>query len=75
MSQPLLFQLRGSSPEWRKLRIDQEDYLCRSASEAADRQRVVVRLSARGEDRKAALTWADGRIDYGLAQQPQRATD
>jgi alpha-mannosidase len=63
MSQPLVASAPGQrSPVGLKLRIDQEDVLVQECKPSADGSGWIVRLfGAAGEDRKAGLTWADGR--------------
>jgi alpha-mannosidase len=63
MSQPLVASAQGQrSRMGLKLRIDQEDVLVQECKRSADGSAWIVQLfGASGEDRKAGLTWADGR--------------
>ncbi len=63
MSQPLVASAQGQRYRTGlKLRIDQEDVLVQECKRSADGSAWIVRLfGASGEDRKASLTWADGR--------------
>jgi alpha-mannosidase len=63
LSQPLVVSGQGQrSLTGLKLRIDQEDVLVQECKRSADASAWIVRLfGAAGEDRKAGLTWADGR--------------
>jgi alpha-mannosidase len=63
MSQPLVASAQGQrSRMGLRLRIDQEDVLVQECKQSADGSAWIVRLfGAAGEDRKAGLTWTDGR--------------
>jgi hypothetical protein len=63
MSQPLVVSSPGQRSQMGlQLRIDQEDVLVQECKRSADGNAWIVRLfGAAGEDRKASLTWADGR--------------
>ena len=63
MSQPLIASAPGQrSRMGLKLRIDQEDVLVQECKPSADGSAWIVRLfGAAGEERKAGLTWSDGR--------------
>ncbi len=63
MSQPLVASAQGQRPQMGlKLRIDQEDVLVQECKRSADGSAWIIRLfGAGGEDRKAGLTWTDGR--------------
>jgi alpha-mannosidase len=63
MSQPLVASAHGQrSRMGLKLRIDQEDVLVQECKRSADGSAWIVQLfGASGQDRKAGLTWADGR--------------
>ena len=63
MSQPLVVSSQGQrSPMGLKLRVDREDVLVQECKRSTDGNAWIVRLfGASGEDRKARLTWEDGR--------------
>jgi alpha-mannosidase len=63
MSQPLVASASGQrSRTGLKLRIDQEDVLVQGCKRSADGSAWIVQLfGAAGEERKAGLTWTDGR--------------
>src|SRR5258707_15253456 len=63
MSQPLVATAHGQrSRMGLKLQIDQEDVLVQECKRSADGSAWIVQLfGASGQDRKAGLTWADGR--------------
>jgi hypothetical protein len=63
-----------------KLRIDQEDVLVQECKRSTDGSAWIVQLfGAAGEDRKAGLTWADGRSikvwRSNLSEQPLERID
>jgi len=62
-SQPLVASASGQrSRTGLKLRIDQEDVLVQGCKRSADGSAWIVQLfGAAGEERKAGLTWTDGR--------------
>ena len=62
-SQPLVVSAQGQRSRMRlNLRIDQEDVLVQECKRTADGDAWIVRLfGAAGEDRKADLSWMDGR--------------
>ncbi|WP_263353797.1 glycoside hydrolase family 38 N-terminal domain-containing protein [Acidicapsa acidisoli] len=63
MSQPLIASAQGQrSRTSLKLRIDQEDVLLQECKPSRDGSAWIVRLfGAAGENRRANLTWTDGR--------------
>jgi alpha-mannosidase len=63
ISQPLVASAPGQrSRVGLKLRIDQEDILVQECKRSADGSAWIVRLfGAAGENRKAGLTWTDGK--------------
>src|SRR5258707_6224413 len=63
MSQPLVVSAQGQrSRMGLKLRIDQADVLVQECKRSADGSAWIVRLfGAAGENRKAGLTWTDGK--------------
>jgi alpha-mannosidase len=63
MSQPLVASAAGRRPGMGlKLRIDQQDVLVQECKPRADGRAWIVQLfGAAGEERKAGLTWTDGR--------------
>jgi len=63
ISQPLVASAPGQrSRVGLKLRIDQEDVLVQECKRSADGSAWIVRLfGAAGENRKAGLTWTDGK--------------
>jgi alpha-mannosidase len=63
LSQPLVASAHGQRSQMGlKLRIDKEDVLVQECKRSTDGNAWIVRLfGAAGEDRKARLTWADGR--------------
>jgi alpha-mannosidase len=63
LSQPLVASAQGQrSRMGLKLWMDQEDVLVQECKRSADGSAWIVRLfGAAGEDRKAGLTWTDGR--------------